>query len=202
MSEVLASIRGSSSRRGGLRSWLGLAVAFASGAACAADFSVGAGAGVSRGRVDCLASWPCDRGDVSYKLFAGYQISQTIDVRLSYFGGGSFKGADVTPAGTEFGGRFKVSGVGFTVGYLWNFAPAWSLQGRAGAASVQTRFEYAAPFSGSVSKTTTQPLAGLSLGCAVTRAVRIGLDYDVTRLKAHKTHGPLQTLGLSAQYAF
>lgn len=56
--------------------------------------------------------------------------------------------------------------------------------------------------SGSVSKTTTQPLAGLSLGYAVTPAVRVGLDYDVTRFKVHQTRGSMQTLGLSAQYAF
>lgn len=202
MSDVLPNVRGGSPLRAGLRSLLAALAAFASGAACAEGFSVGASAGASSGRVDCLASMPCDRSGAGFSLFAGYQVNPTIDVRLNYFGEGSFKGADVTPLGTEFGGTFKVSGVGVTAGYLWNFAPAWSLHGQVGFASVRTRFEYADPFSGTVSKTTTQPMGGLSLGYAVTPAVRIGLDYDVTRFKAHVTRGPMQTLGLSAQYAF
>lgn len=170
--------------------------------AAAADFTVGASAGFTRGRVDCIASMPCERGDAGFKVYGGYRLAESVNLRLTYFDGGRFKGGDVTPLGTEFGGSFKISGVGLSAGYLWDLAPAWSLYAQGGVASVRTRFAYADPFSGSVSKTTAQPTAGLSLGYAVAPAVRLGLDYDVTRFKAHETRGSLHMLGVSAQYAF
>ena len=47
-----------------------------------------------------------------------------------------------------------------------------------------------------------QPLLGLGLAWQLTPAVGVGLDYDVTRFKAHSTHGALQMLGVAAQYSF
>ena len=168
----------------------------------AADFSVGVGAGADRGRVDCVASFPCDRGSAHGKLFAGYQINDAVDVQAVFFDAGRFKGGNTTPLGTEFGGTFKVSGFGVTGGYRWMFTPSWSLGGRAGLASVRTRFDYANPAFGTASKTTLQPLVGLSLAVAITPTVRLSLDYDVTRFKVHTTRGSLQMLGLAAQYSF
>ena len=43
-----------------------------------------------------------------------------------------------------------------------------------------------------------QPLAGLGVGYQITPALRIGLDYDVTRFKVYRTHGSLQMLGVAA----
>ena len=166
------------------------------------DFSIGVGAGAARGRVDCVASFPCDRSGTSASVAAAWRFGNGFDLRAQYFGAGSFKGGDTSPLGTEFGGTFKVGAIGFTSGYTWTFAPAWDLSGRLGFASVRTRFDYASPFAGSASKTTTQPLGGVSLGYAVTPQIRLGLDYDATRFKVHTTHGPLQTVGLSAQYSF
>ena len=172
------------------------------GIAAAGDFSVGLGAGADNGRTDCLASYPCDHSSAYWKLNAGYRIAEVVELQAIYFDAGKFKGADTTPLGTEFGGSFKVSGFGLSAGYRWEFAPGWSLAARAGAASVRTRFSYAPPFDGSVSKTTLQPLAGLGVGYAVTPTLRVGLDYDITRFKAHETRGPLQMLGLAMQYSF
>ncbi len=171
-------------------------------AGAANDFSIAVGAGAARGRVDCVASFPCDRSGTSASFAAAYRFGDGFDVRAQYFGAGSFKGGDISPLGTEFGGTFKVGAIGFTGGYTWTFAPAWDLSGRLGFASVRTRFEYAIPFTGSASKTTTQPLAGVSLGYAVTPQIRLGIDYDATRFKVHTTHGPLQLLGVSTQYSF
>ena len=183
--------------------WLVAAAASigASGAA-AADFSIGVGAGADQGRVDCVASSPCDRGSGHWKLFAGYQITEAVDVQAVYFDAGRFQGGDTTPLGTEFGGTFKVNGFGVTGGYRWQFAPAWSLSGRAGVAGVRTRFGYGNAVWGSVSKTTTQPLLGVGLAYAITPTVRLSLDYDVTRFKVHTTSGPLQMLGLAVQFSF
>ncbi len=125
-----------------------------------------------------------------------------VDVQALYLDGGRFQGGDVTPLGTEFGGTFKVEALGLTAGYRWQFAPQWSLVGRAGFASVRTRFDYANPVWGSVSKTTFQPLAGLGVAYALTPALRIGIDYDVTRFKVHHTHGALQMLGVAGQFSF
>ena len=183
--------------------WLFAAAALlGAGAASGADFSVGVGAGADRGRVDCVASFPCDRGSAHWKLFAGYQLSEAVDVQAVGFDAGRFKGGDTTPLGTEFGGTFKVSGFGVTGGYRWQFAPSWSLAGRAGLAAVRTRFDYANAAFGSASKTTVQPLLGLGLAYAITPAVRLSLDCDVTRFKVHTTRGSLQMLGLAAQYSF
>jgi predicted porin len=187
----------------GVGRWLGAAaVLLAGGAASGADFSVGVGAGTDRGRVDCVASFPCDRGSAHWKLFAGYQLSQALDVQAVWFDAGHFQGGDTTPLGTEFGGTFKVDGIALTGGYRWEFAPSWSLAGRAGFASVRTRFDYANGAFGSASKTTAQPLWGLGLGYAITPAVRLSLDWDATRFKVHTTRGSLQMLGVAVQYSF
>jgi len=170
--------------------------------AAAADFSIGVGAGIDRGRVDCVGSFPCDRSSTHGKLFFGYQINDAVDVQAVFFDAGRFKGGDTTPLGTEFGGQFKVNGFGITGGYRWALAPSWSLVARGGFAAVRTRFDYARADIGSASKTTLQPLAGLGLAYAITPSVRLGLDCDVTGFKVHTRRGSLQMLGLAAQYAF
>jgi hypothetical protein len=188
--------------RSSVRWLLGAAALIGAGPVAAADFSVGVGAGPDQGRVDCVGSFPCDRSSAHWKLSAGYQLGRTVDLQAVWFDAGHFKGGDTTPLGTEFGGTFKVSGFGVTGGYRWELAPSWSLAGRAGIAAMRTRFDYANAAFGSASKTTVQPLLGLGLACAVTPSVRLSLDYDVTRFKVHTTRGPLQMLGLAAQYSF
>ena len=198
------AIRNSSPPRtaAGRRCLLAAAASITAPLVAAADFSIGVGAGVDRGRGECVASFPCDRSDAHWKLFAGYRISETVDVQAVFFDAGRFKGGDTTPLGTEFGGKFEVSGFGLTGGYRWEFAPSWSLGARAGLAAVRTRFDYADPAFGTASKTTLQPLVGLSLAYAITPAVRLSLDYDATLFKVHTTRGSLQMLGLAAQYSF
>ena len=202
MPQVRPKSNGPLTLRSGVRWLLGAAALIGTGPVAAADFSVGVGAGPDQGRVDCVASFPCDRSSTGWKLFAGYQVSQAVDLQAVWFDAGRFKGGDTTPLGTEFGGTFKVSGFGLTAGYRWEFAPAWSLAGRAGIAAMRTRFDYANPAFDSASKTTVQPLLGLGLAYAVTPSVRLSLDYDVTRFKVHTTRGQLQMLGLAAQYSF
>ena len=174
----------------------------AAGPLAAADFSIGASVGADRGRVDCVASFPCDRSGTHWKLSAGYRLNETVDVQAVYFDAGRFKGGDTTPLGTEFGGKFKVNGFGLTGGYRWALAPSWSLVARVGFAAVGTRFDYARADLDSARKTTLQPLAGLGLAYAITPSVRLGLDYDVTGFKVHTRRGSMQMLGLAAQYAF
>ena len=178
------------------------AAAIATGAASAAGFSVGASAGTDQGRVDCVASFPCDRGSADVKLYAGYQVNEAIELRAVYFDAGRFKGGGTTPAGLEFGGDFKVNGFAVTAGYRWAFAPSWSVAAHAGLASVRTRFDHANPVWGSASQTTAQPFIGVGLAYAITPALRLGIDYDATRFKVHTTRGPLHMLGLSAQFSF
>ena len=181
---------------------LAAAAAAAAGTASAAGFSLGASAGADQGRVDCVASFPCERRSADVKLYAGYQLNEAIELRAVYFDAGRFKGGDTTPAGLEFGGDFKVNGVGITAGYRWAFTPQWSIAVHAGLASVRTRFDHANPVWGSASQTTAQPLIGVGLACAITPALRLGIDYDATRFKVHTTRGPLHMLGLSAQFSF
>ena len=172
------------------------------GAASAADFSVGLGAGLDRGRVDCVASFACDRSSSHWKLTGGYRLAEAVDLQAVWFDGGRFKGGDTTPLGTEFGGTFKVAGIGLSAGYRWDLAPGWSVVVRGGAASVRTRFVYENSAYGSANKTTLQPLAGAGLAYEISKGLRVGIDYDVTRFKVHTRNGSLQMLGLAAQYSF
>ena len=172
------------------------------GAASAADFSVGLGAGLDRGRVDCVASFACDRSSSHWKLTGGYRLAEAVDLQAVWFDGGRFKGGDTTPLGTEFGGTFKVAGIGLSAGYTWDLAPGWSVVARGGVASVRTRFVYENSAYGSASKTTLQPLAGAGLAYEISKGLRVGIDYDVTRFKVHTRNGSLQMLGLAAQYSF
>ena len=89
--------------RSGVRCLFAAAASIGAGAIAAADFSVGVGAGADRGRVDGVASFPCDRGSAHGKLFAGYRINESVDVQAVFFDAGRFKGSDTTPLGIEFG---------------------------------------------------------------------------------------------------
>jgi hypothetical protein len=177
-------------------------LAAGAGPAAAQPFEVGAVAGPSRGRVDCVAAFPCDRTGTHAALTAAWRFAEPWDVQLALFSGGRFRGGDPIPAGGTFGGTFRVEGVGLTAGYRWAFAPDWSLVGRLGAAAVRTRFAYAAPYGGDASKTTVQPLAGLGVEVALTPAWRIGLAYDATRFEVHTRTGSLRMLGVAARHAF
>ena len=171
--------------------------------AFAEDFSLGIGAGPDHGRVDCVAAFDCDRSGSQAKVFVGYRWNDTVDLQALYFDAGHFKGGDTTPVlGTPFGGTFKVSGFGLSAGYRWQLGQGWSAVARGGFASVRTRFDYADDLAGSVSKTLVEPLASVGVAYAITPQWRLGIDYDVTRFKVHNTHGPLQMVGVAAEYSF
>lgn len=192
----------SSVRPNGVRWWIAAALVMADGAAGATDFDIGLSAGLDTGRVDCVASAPCDRGSAHFKASAAYRLGDANDVQLTLFNAGQFTGGDTTPLGTEFGGRFKVSGVALSAGYRWEIAPLWSLRAHAGVASVRTSFEYINPVWGSAGQSNVQPLIGLGLAYAVTPTLRLGLDGDMTRFKVHTTRGSVRMLGLAAQFSF
>jgi len=177
---------------------LGLASAWAH----AGDFSVGGGAGGARGKTDCVDAYACKHDGSQAKVFVGYRLSDGVEFQAVFFDGGKFDGGDISPLGTAFGGRFKVNGIGIAAGYRWTFLPDWSLKGQLGLASVRTHFDYAAPFAGDVSETTTQPLVGVSLAYAIAPNWQLSLDVDETRFKVHTNRGSLRTFGVAAQYAF
>ncbi|CAN5194296.1 hypothetical protein BH10PSE17_BH10PSE17_18970 [soil metagenome] len=163
----------------------------------------GVGVGLDNGRVDCLDEFKCDHTDKAIKVFGGYKVDPNTELQLTWFNAGHFNGGDVAPLGTHFGGEFGVTGWAFTYGYRYSFAPAWSVIGRGGLAINRASFDYTNPAYGSdKSKTTAQPYGSVGLGYALTPAITVGFDYDLTRFKAHKDTGLLQTFGLSAQYAF
>lgn len=192
----------SDSRRAGVR-WVVCAGAMLAGAYVHADeVSIGAGAGIDRGKTDCVALYACDHSSAHAKLFAGYAFTNGLELQALAFDAGHFDGGDTTPLGTAFGGRFKVNGVGVAAGYRWRFAPDWSLKGQLGVAQVRTRFEYSAPFSGVASQTSTQPLGGLSVAYRIAPNFQLSIDYDEARFKVHTTRGSMRMLGVAAQYTF
>ena len=171
-------------------------------AAASAEATAEVGVGAANGRVDCVASLPCDHGRTGWKLAAGYRFDSGLELQGSWLGAHGFQGGDTTAAGLAFGGGFDVDAFGFTAGYRWPFAPRWSLTARAGAAVVRTRFDYADAGFDSVRKTQLQPLAALAAAYQVTPALAIGVGLDVTRFKAHDSHGALSVLGAVAQFSF
>ena len=178
------------------------ATAAGASAAGAQGFSIGLAAGPDRGRVDCVASFPCDRSSSHFKVTGAYRFADAWDAQLAYFSAGRFRGGDPIPGGGEFGGTFRVDGVGLSAGYRWDVAPGWSTVARLGASSMRTRFAYANAFAADVSKSTVQPLAGIGIGYAITPSVRLGIDYDVTRFKVYTKNGSLHMLGVAAQFSF
>ena len=165
-------------------------LAYTGAAAAAQDVSVG------------VASFPCDRASTQFKLSGAWNFADAWEAQLAYFRAGSYRGGDPIPLGGEFGGIFRVDGVGLSAGYRWSFAPGWRATARLGATSMRTRFEYANALAGNVSKTTLQPFGGVSVGYAITPALRIGVDYDVTRFKVYRTQGSLRMLGVATQFSF
>ena len=168
----------------------------------AADVDIGLTLGPANGRTDCIDGLPCSHGGSFAKLSAGYHPAGGLELDASYFHAGTFKGRDQTSDGTVYGGDFKTDAFGLTAGYGWRFSPGWRLSGRAGAAILRAHFDYDAPFSGSVGKTTLQPLLGVGLVHAVTPALSVGVDYDETRFKVHASHGPLRMPGASLYWTF
>ena len=202
MSSVFLPIRPPRARGSLMRGLLAAALSAGAGAGHAADFSLGVGAGIDRGRGECVDAFACDRSSQHWKLFAGYRLGEAVELQAVWFDAGRFKGGDTTTAGTAFGGRFEVAGFALTAGYRWPLSPSWSVVARGGAASVRARFDYVEPAFGTASKTTLQPFGGIGVAYAVTPALRVGLDYDLTAFKAHSSRGSLQMLGLAAQYSF
>ncbi len=174
-----------------------------SGAAEPQPLYVELGVGLDDGRVDCLSEFACDHRDRFGKLAAGFRFSPVIDVQVAWFDAGRFKGADVTPLGTRFNGKFDVSGGIVSAGFTRPLIEGVDATVRAGPAVMRTSFDYADPAYGSDRhKTTLQPYAGAALSYAVTPAIAIGLSYDLTRFKAHDDNGLLQLFGVSARYSF
>jgi hypothetical protein len=46
----------------------------------AQEFSLGAGAGIDRGKTDCVATYACDHGSAHTKLFAGYRFGDGLEL--------------------------------------------------------------------------------------------------------------------------
>ncbi|CAN5473540.1 hypothetical protein BH10PSE17_BH10PSE17_02390 [soil metagenome] len=170
--------------------------------AWAEGFSVGVGAGLTNGRVDCVDTRSCDHSDGGWQLSAGYAVDEHIDIRATWFDAGHFEGGNLASNILPFGGRFKVTGIGLTAGYGLDIATDWRMTGRAGIAAVRTRFNPDDPAEGSSRKTLPQPLFGLDLAYQAAPGVQVGLGYDLTRFKVHTTRGALQTFGAFARYSF
>ena len=185
-----------------LPAWALALAASAAKAADTVDWRLGLGGGSAHGRTDCVAGHACDAEGGQGQLHVDALIDEAWALRLAAFGARRFHGGDTSPAGTPFGGDFEVRGLALSGSYRWAFAPDWDLEGRAGLASVQTRFRYAAPFAGSVSHTSTQPLLGLALGWSPAPDWRLCLEWDVTRFEAYRTQGPLRLLGLAVETRF
>lgn len=179
--------------------------AFACASAHAADFNksklyIGGGLGLADSDVSCAGSG-CDSSDTGFKLFGGYHFTPELALELSYIDFGSAR---------RVGGYLvtvdqATSAFGASAAYTYKLNTAWSLQGRLGLASVDSKATAAVPIIGastSDSESNTAVLFGLSLGYAIAPhlTVHAGWDFTSGKLQGEDSNVNLLSAGLS--YSF
>lgn len=169
--------------------------------AAGATWSVGADAGLARLDVVCRApSLPCDRrGDVA-GLHAAYTSTPGWGLRLAWQRMRGFSGSDLA-GGSPLGGALRFDTTALAGTWRTRLAP-FELELRAGVASVDGEFTYAAGGSGTVTRRTTQPVIGAALDWPLTAGLAVRLDVQATRAEVATASGRLAgvAFGLVARF--
>jgi hypothetical protein len=176
----------------------GLAIA---SAPAGATWSVGADAGLARLDVVCNASTlPCYRRGDGAGLHAAYTSDSGWGLRLAWHRTRGFAGSDVA-GGSQFGGALRFDTTELAGTWRTRIAPL-EAELRAGVASVDGEFTYAAGGSGTATRRTTQPIIGAALDWPLTAALAVRLDLQATRAEVATTSGRLAgvSLGLVARF--
>ncbi len=166
-----------------------------------ASWWLGADAGPAQLDVVCNApTLPCDRRGHGAGLHAAYTSSSGWGLRLAWHRMRGFAGSDVA-GGSQYGGALRFDMTQLAGTWRTRIAPL-EAELRAGVASVDGEFTYAAGGSATASRRTTQPVIGAALDWPLTAALAVRLDLQATRGEVANTSGRLAgvALGLVARF--
>jgi len=172
--------------------------AVAAGSAFAADtpgvYLLAAG-GTSKYDTDCTGTTTCDNTGSAFKAVGGYRFGNGIAAEVVSF---NFGKAEYRASGIHL--ELKATAIGAGVAVYSEFASNWLFTARLGAASV--KMKGTVPNVGSVSDSTTNAYAGLSVAYHVTPTVSAELGWDSTRGKVAGESGNISafTLGLGVRF--
>lgn len=157
--------------------------------------------GSSRLDADCEATTACDKKDSSYKIYWGTKISPALDVEVSYFDLGQAKMADEYVTAS-----FKASGADVAGVMRTSLNQDFSLFAKAGAAYVRAEtFASVGSVSGSLEKSSFQPMVGVGMTYKISDVFRARADVDYHRVKFSDgpgAHGDVTSLSIGAEAKF
>ena len=144
-----------------------------------AQVYVGASIGESTANLDCSGTTNCKTSDTAYKFTGGYSFSPVWAVEASYFDLGKIKG---TVDGYNV--AIKTSGFDIAAVAKSQLSADWSMFGKLGVASVKAEDDVTSGFgSGSLSKTSTQPVLGFGVLYKMNQNLNLRADIDTRKVK-------------------
>lgn len=162
-----------------------------------AQVYVGASGGISNWSVDCGGTTSCDKTGSSMKGFIGYRFSGPFAVEALYVDLGKTTArvgmVDVAIKGQGVGAALVLDGK----------SDKWSYGARLGALSMKGKVSVSGGFSGSSSKTSTQPIFGIFAGYEIVDNLSLRLEIDSTRVQTEDgSEGTVRLIGAGLTYRF
>lgn len=163
----------------------------------AAQVYVGASGGISNWSVDCGGTTSCDKNGTGAKGFVGYRFSGPFAVEALYVDLGKTTArvgmVDVAIKGQGVGAALVLDGK----------SDKWSYGARLGALSMKGKASVSGGFSGSSSKTSTQPIFGIFAGYEIVDNLSLRLELDSTRVETEGGgEGTVRLISAGLTYRF
>ncbi|WP_457333826.1 porin family protein [Rhizobacter sp. P5_C2] len=164
---------------------------------------VGVAAGGTNVDVPCNGINDCDKSDTGFKLFGGYKLTENVAVEAHYADYGKAKVSGFGGGNPQASGDAALTGFGFGVALLGDFATDWNGVVRAGIARNKVKVSVTSPgssFSDSESK--TKGYVGAGVGYKLTKEVSLtaAIDYTEGEHNGDKAKATLYTIGVN--YSF
>jgi OOP family OmpA-OmpF porin len=170
-------------------------------AGASAQTYVGGALGQARWDIDCAGTTTCDRSDTAYKFLIGYDFTQIWGIEANYFALGTVTASDATFKGSFIGKGLDFSGVVKTP----------RLKGFAGFAKLGLSYVRGesgvsvGSVSGSLSKSSAQPLFGLGVTYLIGDNTSVRAEYERRKVKLADGEGVTAnvnvfSVGLQASY--
>lgn len=181
-------------------------ISLALGLVAASLFSTGAMAqayvsghlGFGHVEADCSGVSACDESDTAKKITGGYGLGNGFALELGYidFGKVSFSESGIS-------GGLKVSGLTFGGAYSMPLGKSVDLGLRLGVARLKTKYDLSGfGTSYSNSETATSPYAGIGLGYAIDKNLKVEAGLDFSRAEYDNERSDVRAFTVGARYAF
>src|SRR5258706_4441928 len=167
-----------------------------------AEGYIGGAVGQSHFNADCSGTTSCKNNDTGYKLFGGYKFSPNLGAELTYFDYGKAT-ASLQSGSTLITGQLRGTGLRLAVAFMGDFAPQWSGVARLGIASNRAKVTATAgTLTGSDSETKAAAYAGLGVGYAISKELKVDAALDFSKLKFSGETFNVRLLSVGVTYAF